>query len=68
VQGSGAMSYFPSSRNKMLMTRLRELFWLSAIHNFDIKAKFISGRDNVMARKKIWKKPKQILVFENSVF
>jgi hypothetical protein len=24
--------------------------------------------DNVMARKKIWKKPKQILVFENSVF
>jgi hypothetical protein len=38
-----------SSRNKILMTRLRELFWLSAIHNFDIKAKFISGRNNVIA-------------------
>jgi len=38
-----------SSRNKILMTRLRELFWLSAIHNFDIKAKFISGRNNIIA-------------------
>ncbi|VDI43606.1 Hypothetical predicted protein [Mytilus galloprovincialis] len=38
-----------SSRNKTLMTQLRELFWLSAIHNFDIRAKFISGRNNVIA-------------------
>ncbi|CAC5392253.1 unnamed protein product [Mytilus coruscus] len=38
-----------SSRNKTLMTQLRELFWLSATHNFDIRAKFISGRNNVIA-------------------
>ena len=38
-----------SSRNKILLTRLRELFWLSAIHNFDIKAKFISSRNIVIA-------------------
>ena len=38
-----------SSKNKQLMILLRKLFWLSAAHNFDIKAKFISGKNNYIA-------------------
>lgn len=38
-----------SSKNSLLMYFLRELFWLSAIFNFDIKAKFIPGRLNNIA-------------------
>ena len=38
-----------SSKNKWLMSLLRTLFWLSAIYNFDIHAKFLRGRYNVIA-------------------
>ena len=38
-----------SSKNKWLMSLLRTLFWLSAVYNFDIQAKFLRGRYNVIA-------------------
>ncbi|CAG2223258.1 unnamed protein product [Mytilus edulis] len=37
------------NKNKTLMTHLRELFWLSATHNFEIRATFFSGCNNVIA-------------------
>ena len=31
------------------MHALRELFWLSAVYNFHIKAKYVPGSDNIVA-------------------
>ena len=36
-----------STRNSVAMSWLRQLFWLSATHNFQLTAKFIKGKDNV---------------------
>ncbi|CAG2223080.1 unnamed protein product [Mytilus edulis] len=38
-----------STKNNVLMSLLRDLFWLSARYNFDIKGKFLSGRCNIIA-------------------
>lgn len=38
-----------SSKNKFIMGFLRELFWLSAIYNFDLKAHYIPGEFNILA-------------------
>ena len=38
-----------TSRNKLVMAALRELFWLSAIFNFEIKAAFIPGSSNTLS-------------------
>lgn len=38
-----------STKNNVLMSLLRDLFWLSAMYNFDIKGKFLSGRCNIIA-------------------
>ena len=35
-----------TSGNKFIMPYLRELFWHSAIHNFEISAKYVPGIDN----------------------
>lgn len=35
-----------ASKNKFLQACLREICWLGAIHNFDIKSKHVSGCDN----------------------
>ena len=36
-------------RNTMAMTLLREFFWLSAVHNFHLSARFIAGKDNIIS-------------------
>ena len=38
-----------SAKNKTLMLLLREMFWVSAIYNFVVKARFLAGRFNVVA-------------------
>ena len=38
-----------SSRDSLVMAWLRELFWLSACHNFKITAKFIPGHENIIS-------------------
>ena len=38
-----------STRNSFVMNWLRRLFWLSAIYNFRITARYIEGADNVIA-------------------
>ncbi|CAG2193184.1 unnamed protein product [Mytilus edulis] len=38
-----------TSKNKLLMTFLRELFWLSASYNFHLVAIHLPGKDNDMA-------------------
>lgn len=38
-----------SARNAILMTFLRELFWLSAKFNFHLVARHIPGKSNVLA-------------------
>ena len=38
-----------TSRNKSIMCLLRYLFWLSACHNFQIKACHIPGKNNISA-------------------
>ena len=35
-----------SCKNPVIMRSLRELFWLSAVYNFRITAKFIPGHEN----------------------
>lgn len=37
------------SRNRIVMTWLREIFWSSFVHNFVLSAKRISSTDNIMA-------------------
>jgi hypothetical protein len=46
---NGKLFHINKERNIKFYSFLRELVWLSAIHNFNIKAKFISGRNNVIA-------------------
>ena len=36
-------------KNPVIMSYLRELFWLSAVYNFRITAKFILGHENPVA-------------------
>ncbi|CAG2187341.1 unnamed protein product [Mytilus edulis] len=38
-----------TSKNAILMSFLRELFWLSATYNFHIIAKHVPGKENVLA-------------------
>ena len=38
-----------TSHNSFAMCCLRELFWLSAIHNFHLTSKHIAGVDNVLS-------------------
>jgi hypothetical protein len=38
-----------SSRSTRIMAMLRRLFWLSAKHNFHLSARFIAGKNNVLA-------------------
>ncbi len=38
-----------TSHNKAAMDLLRELFWLSAVHNFHISAEHIAGSDNTIS-------------------
>ena len=38
-----------TSKNKMVMAAIRELFWLSVTYNFQLKASYIPGKLNILA-------------------
>jgi len=51
TDNSSAMSFINkgSCRNAMAMSWLRDLFWMSAVYNFRISARFIPGKLNIAA-------------------